>query len=95
MDIQEIGCWVDWIDLAQERNKWPAAVNTVMNLRVPHKTDNLWVCVCSLRYPACNAHASYCHLWPARLYSISPHYLINGTIFEKKKTCYWTQNVCL
>ena len=41
MDIQEIGCWVDWIDLAQERNKWPAAVNTVMNLRVPHKTDNL------------------------------------------------------
>jgi len=23
----------------------------------------LWVCVCSLRYTACNAHASYCHLW--------------------------------
>jgi len=22
-----------------------------------------WVCVCSLRYPACYAHAPYCHLW--------------------------------
>jgi hypothetical protein len=42
------------------------------------------VCVCSLKYPACNAHAPYCHLWPTRLYKIFPHYLINGTIFEKK-----------
>jgi hypothetical protein len=25
------------------------------------------VCVCSLRYPECNAHAPYCHLWPAPL----------------------------
>jgi hypothetical protein len=23
------------------------------------------VCVCSLRYAACNAHAPYCHIWPA------------------------------
>jgi hypothetical protein len=37
-DIQEIGLYVEWNNLAQERNKWPAAVNTVMNLRVPHKT---------------------------------------------------------
>jgi len=28
------------------------------------------VCVCGLRYPACNAHAPYCHLSPVRLYSI-------------------------
>ena len=27
----------------------------------------------------------YCHLWPVRLYIIFPNYLINGTIFEKKK----------
>jgi len=26
-----------------------------------------WVCTCSLRYPACKAHALYCHLWPVRL----------------------------
>jgi hypothetical protein len=36
--------------------------------------------VCSLRYPACNAHAPNCHLCPARLYSIFPHYLIIGTV---------------
>jgi hypothetical protein len=35
MDLREIG-WVgtDWIDLAQDRDKWRAPVNTVMNLRV-------------------------------------------------------------
>jgi hypothetical protein len=26
---------VDWINLAQDRNRWQALVNTVMNLRVP------------------------------------------------------------
>ena len=35
-------------------------------------------CICSLRYPACNAHAPYCHLLPVRLYKILPHYLTNG-----------------
>jgi hypothetical protein len=29
-------------------------------------------------------HVPCCHLWPALLYYIFPHYLINGTIFEKK-----------
>jgi hypothetical protein len=35
-DLGEIG-WVgvDWIDLVQDRNKWRALVNEVMNLRVP------------------------------------------------------------
>jgi hypothetical protein len=36
--------------------------------------------MCSLRYSALNAHAPYCHLWPARLYSIFPHYLIISTM---------------
>ena len=26
---------MDWIDLAQDRNRWRALVNTLMNLRVP------------------------------------------------------------
>ena len=41
--------------------------------------------VCRLRYPACNAHAPYCRLWPAQLYNILPRNLLNGTIFGKKK----------
>jgi len=42
------------------------------------------MCVCSLRYAACDAHAPYCHLWSAPLYKIFPHFLIIGTIFEKQ-----------
>jgi hypothetical protein len=36
MDLGEVG-WrdVDWIGLAQDRNKWRALVNSVFNLRVP------------------------------------------------------------
>ena len=44
--------------------------------------------VCSLRYPACNERAPYCHLWPAPLYSIFPYYVINGRIFGKNVTEY-------
>jgi hypothetical protein len=40
-------------------------------------------CVCSLRYPARNAHAPYCHLWPVRFYNIFPHYIINSKIKKK------------
>jgi len=33
-------------------------------------------CICAILFS---------HLWPATLYNIFPHYLINGTIFEKRK----------
>jgi hypothetical protein len=35
MDLREFVCGsVDWIQLAQDRDRWRALVNTVMNLRV-------------------------------------------------------------
>jgi hypothetical protein len=36
VDLQEVGCrYMDWIGLAQDRDKWRTLVNAVMNLGVP------------------------------------------------------------
>jgi hypothetical protein len=36
MDLQELGFGgVDWIELAEDRDRWRAVVKVVMNLRVP------------------------------------------------------------
>ena len=41
MDLQEVGCGhVDWIGLAQYRDRWRTLVSAVMNLRVPRNAGN-------------------------------------------------------
>jgi len=36
MDLQEVGCGgVDWVQLAQDMDRWQVLMNAVMNLQVP------------------------------------------------------------
>ena len=57
--------------------QWGAFVQPLCQCK-DNKYYIFWGCVCSLWYPACNAHAPHCHLWLVRLY----HFF--ATLFHKR-----------
>jgi hypothetical protein len=65
---------------------WGTFVKTLLQWKNHWVLHILSVCVCSLRYPACNAHVPRCHLWLGQLYNISTH-------FRGKKVT--GQNMCV
>ena len=43
MDLQEVGCgYMDWIGLAQDRDRWRTLVSAVMNIRFPGNAGNFF-----------------------------------------------------
>ena len=45
IDLKEVGCgYMDWIGLAQDRDRWRTLVSVVMNLRVPWNAVNFLTC---------------------------------------------------
>ena len=67
--------------------QWYSATRQTINVKrnIEAHLCIFWICVCILNYPARNAHASYCHLWPVRMYHFFLYYLIISAFSKKKK----------
>jgi len=92
-----IDTWRLWSDLATKQGrqfKYFATIRRFCTTTAPVKKQ-FWAYVCSLRHPACDAHAPFytaiCDLSGSIIFF--PNYLTNGKIFEKKvlnmKSLFW------
>jgi hypothetical protein len=64
MDLQELRWGVtDWINLTQDRDRWKALVNALMNFRVENWVITLRVVVISCRRFGLTTYRSHLHRW--------------------------------
>jgi hypothetical protein len=63
--------------------KYSGAFAKTLMMWKSNKCYIFWACVCSLSYPAYNAHAPHYIVIPVAC-SIFPHYYISSTIFRKR-----------
>jgi hypothetical protein len=57
MDLQQVGCrYMDWIGLAQDRDRWRTLVSEVMNLGVPWNAGNFLTSCKPISCSSCTLH---------------------------------------
>ena len=64
-DLQEVGCvYMDWIGLAQDRDRWRTLMSAVMNLRVPWNAGSFLTCCRPVSFSRRTLHhgVSKCYL---------------------------------
>ena len=80
-------CWQQLRDWNKKEQQYTYDVRLrcvrVTILEVENKYDIFWVCVFSLRYPGCNAHMPYSHVWSARYYIIFHIFTLTARFSEK------------
>jgi len=75
MDLQEVGGWgMDWIELAQERDRWQALVNVSTNVQVPYNAGNFWLAENLL------ASQKDCAPWSSKQARLYKHICTNNTL---------------
>ena len=73
---------------------WGAVVLSLLKWK-SNKYYIILVCVCSLRYPACNERTPHCHLWPARLYNIYIFFTLSHKRHEFCKKKFIGHKMCV